>query len=770
MPLPFLSRSSLRRSAAVHSSRPESQFPAPSRMRLAACLALAAASASCGVVGSGSAPPAPTVTVQPNNAQLFIGGKMHFTANVQNASNATVSWAVQPASGGTIDASGNYVAPATLPSPVDVSVIASLESDATVSGSATIMLQGSLAVSPVRAGVTTTQELPLAVVTRGVSPADVTWSVDGIPNGNSSVGTITTTSSGAIYNPPATAGTYTLAASLNANPSVTGQATAYVTGFPGTFTWRNDNARSGINNQELALSPSTVNSSTFGKLFSCPVDGYVYAQPLYLANLQIPGSGTHNVVFVATENDSVYAFDADASSCTKLWAQPARLTAGGQPIAAANLQPTLPPMAPPLPLPPIGPFIGITSTPAIDAKSPSPSSLYVMSAAMIQPAQNSPPNTPPTYQNSLYQLDAATGSFRTSGVRLESSIAGFGSVSQLGRSALLLDNGAVYVAFGSDTFGSNSLSSNEPDAAPANYHGWLFEFDSTSLIPKGDFNVTSNSVGGGIWQSGGGPSADESHNVFVATGDGPPNQTNFGNYSDSVLRMSTAGGLGVHDYFTPCDQGIGWGADPSAFLESQSSAPLLVDTPGPSSQMHLVLSGSKEGALYVIDRDAMGKFSPNCAAPPPGLQTISVGGPVLSTPLYWNNSIYVAPGQSTASPINPLKALPMSLGIVSPNPVSQSKETLGPQGATPVLSANGTSGAVLWLIDTTGAFAPNNAGPAILRAYDPNDLSNELYDSTQAPKNRDQAGPAVKFTVPTVANGKVYVGTQTELDVYGLLP
>jgi hypothetical protein len=178
----------------------------------------------------------------------------------------------------------------------------------------------------------------------------------------------------------------------------------------------------------------------------------------------------------------------------------------------------------------------------------------------------------------------------------------------------------------------------------------------------------------------------------------------------------------------------------------------------------LLIGGSKGGSLYVVDRDNMGEYGFPCPDSPARVQTIPVGGAILSTPLFWNNAVYAAPGNGN------LQSFLMSKGILASTPsASQSPEALGPQGATPVISSNGTNSAILWLIDSSGALATPANTQAILRAYDPNNLSNEIYNSTMAAGSRDAAGPAVKFTVPTVANGKVYVGTQTELDVYGLL-
>jgi hypothetical protein len=234
-------------------------------------------------------------------------------------------------------------------------------------------------------------------------------------------------------------------------------------------------------------------------------------------------------------------------------------------------------------------------------------------------------------------------------------------------------------------------------------------------------------------------------------------------FSDSFLRLGTTGGLSVSDYFTPCNQS----AFAVAGLDAGASAPVLLpDSGGSSLQPHLLVGGSKSGSLYVVNRDSMGGFDGTCLTDSaPRVQVVSAGnGAILSAPLFWNNSVYVAPGNAN------LMSFPMPGGMLASFPsASQSPEALGAQGATPAISANGTSNAILWLIDSSGALATPTNTSAILRAYDPNNLSDEIYNSAMAGASRDRAGLAVKFTVPTVANGKVYVGTQTELDVYGLL-
>jgi len=708
---------------------------------------------ACGAVGS--VPPLPvTVSVTPNSAQPFPGANVQFKAAVENSQSVAVNWQINQVAGGnatvgTISTSGLYTAPALVPNPPAVTVTAVLQSDATKSGSAIVTIQslsaiqGPLTLSPKLSSVTTSQSVQFNVLTTGVTNSDVNWGVDGISNGNATVGTI---SSSGDYSPPPSAGSHLITAILQANSAAIGTAEVEVTTFPGTMTWRNDNTRSGANSQELALAPETVSSSTFGKLSSCPIDGYAYAQPLYVPNLVIPGNGTHNIIFVATEKDSVFAFDADAKPCVQLW-KTSLVPAGSQPIAFPNLTMTGTDIVP---------FAGITGTPAIATSS---SLLYVVAATQTVA-------TNPIYSHHLYALDLATGApeIQLTGIPIASPDNIFRSMVENQWPALLLDSGTVYIAFGS--YGGQCVA--EPvTTGPCLNHGWLFGYDAGTLLQTGVFNVTPGAIYGGIWQGGGGPSADSNHNVFVSTGDGKFNVGRPGvsfSYGNSFLQLGTTAGLNISNYFTPCDEGTGQ-------ILGTGAPILLPDLPDSPLEQHLLIGGSQGvtsgGSLYVVNRDNMGGFlaSP-CPDASTRVQTIPVGGPVLSTPLFWNGSVYVAPGNGN------LVSLPLTQGTLSATPASQSPETLGPRGATPVLSwngsTNGPNNAILWLIDSSGALAtPNTA--AILRAYDPNNLSNEIYSSSQASASRDQAGLAVKFTIPTVANGKVYVGTQTELDVYGLL-
>src|SRR5882762_2844186 len=779
---------------------------------------------SCGSLLS-SDPPATTppviVKVSPASAKPFAGTTVQFTATVQNAGSLAVNWQVNGmtngdiATVGSISVSGLYTAPNSVPTPqATVIVAAVLQSDPTKTGSSSVTIQplnaiqGQLSLSPKLSSVTTSQTLQLDVTSDGLSNNQVTWAVDAVPNGNTTSGTITN----GLYIPPNLAGFHTITATL---PNASGSAQVAVTDLAGMLTWRNDPSRSGQNQQELALAPATVSSSTFGRLFSCLLDGNAYAQPLYVANLAIPGSGIHNVVIVATEKDSVFAFDADANPCVQLW-KTNLIPAGEQAVPTPELVG--------ITSKDIVPFIGITGTPAIDVSS---SALYVV-------AETQTTRVNPDYFERLYALDLATGhpKIQLSGIEIStpsSLTPAFSALLGNQRAALLLDNGTVYIAFGSHrdaasisaisrttnvvtvttstssgvqvganvtivgvpdtsfngTFpvatqagsthftylqaaadASSSGGTATPASAQVNYHGWLLGYDTSTLQQTSIFDVTPyrGALGGGIWQSGGGPSVDSKHNVFVITGNGTFN-VNLGgplfSYGDSFLRLSSTGGLTVTDYFTPCDQAMLTSAD----KDLGSSAPLLLpDSIGPASHVNLIIGAAKNGSMYLVDRDTLGGYGACPDTPPHPVQVVSVNdGPILSTPLFWNNAVYVAAGNGK------LKAFPMPGGVLNISPLaSQSPDALGPQGATPVVSSNGANNAIIWLIDTSGALVtPNTA--AILRAFDAGNLSKEIYSSPAVP-SPNTAGLAVKFTVPTVANGKVYVGTQTELDVYGLLP
>ncbi|HJZ84048.1 MAG TPA: pyrrolo-quinoline quinone [Polyangia bacterium] len=575
--------------------------------------------------------------------------------------------------------------------------------------------QSDITVTPRAVGLTTTQRQQFQA-TMQASSVPVTWSVDGVVGGNASVGSI---SSAGLYAPPNAAGRHNVTATSIADPSKSGTASVAVTDYPGTFTFHNDNQRTGQNLRELALTPAVVNQDRFGKLFSCPIDGYAYAQPLYVANVSI-GGGFRNVVYVATEHNTLYAFDADANPCIEVWPHQ---TLGGSvpPVDTGETGDVVP-------------EIGITSTPVID---PETGTLYV--AAKTKEAG-------PTYVHRLHAIDIATGAEKFGGP-VELAAAGFDPLPHLQRPALLLNGGTVYVAFGSH--GDNN-----------SWHGWVFGYNAITLaqiFAWSSTNLGSNSQGA-IWQSGNGPAADSDGNIYLETGNGDFDPS-VGSYGDSVIKLSPTGA--VLDYFTPYNEADLNAAD----IDLGSGGPIVLpDQTGPTP--HLVLATGKTGILYVLDRDNMGQKG--AVADDQIVQSVGVQpnltdtGGMFGQPAYWNGNLYAVAIDDYA------KAFTLLDGTVSDVPISQSATPFAYPGATPAVSAFGASNGVVWALEGNG-YSPSASVSVVLHAYDANDLATELYNSSLAGP-RDAAGAAVKFAVPTVANGKVYVGTQAELTVYGLLP
>jgi hypothetical protein len=597
-----------------------------------------------------------------------------------------------------------------------------------------------VAINPNQFSLTPTQTEQFQATISGVSSNNVTWAVDGIVGGNSTAGTISTSG---LYTPPGAAGLHTVTATSTANTSQIANAPVFVTNNLGVFTQHNDNGRTGQNLNETVLSPANVNKTQFGKLGHFALDGYVYAQPLYVAGVAIPNQGTHNVVYVVTENDSVFAIDADAQ--TLLW-QTSFLT---------------PPTVTPIPATDLAsggggnliPQIGITSTPVIDTDL---NAIFVVAATKEYQSGSG------TYQwiQRLHALDIATGAeLSNSPTAIQASVPGSGSGTSGGnisfnallenqRPGLLLSDGVIYITWGSQN-----------DQNP--FHGWVVGYSETSMQRVAMFNTTPNAKEGGVWQSGFAPAADANGNIYLATGNGTFDANLGGtDYADSILRLNTAGGsLAVGDYFSPYNQGI-MGADN---LDLGAGGVLLLPTqPGPFPD--LLIGGGKTAAIYLVNRDSMGGYGPGSDSIVQELENIlnvpanSVG--IRGGPAYWNGTIYVAGTGDVA------KSFGLSNGLLSTFPLSASPTKNFYPGATPVVSSNGSTNGVVWVLETDG-YAKST--PAILHAYDAFNLGDELYNSKMI-ASRDAAGGAVKFSVPTVVNGKVFVPTQTELDVYGLLP
>jgi hypothetical protein len=506
---------------------------------------------------------------------------------------------------------------------------------------------------------------------------------------------------------------------------------------PQLLTAQVDNARTGANLNEKILTPASVNSAQFGKLFTCKVDGDVYAQPLYLTDLEIPGKGKHNVLFVATENDSVYAFDADGASSTPLWHTTlANSAQGARPLSERDVGCFF-----------IAPQIGITSTPVIDIKS---GTLYVLartkeSKGLLHSDE---------FHQRLHALAITTGAEKFGGpVEITASVKGVGEGRSNGqiafdpqrenpRAALLLANGTVYLSWGSSC-----------DVGP--YHGWLISYDAHTLAQKNVFNTSPDARDSAIWQGDAGPAADKDGNIFVVTGNGEFDAaTNGRDYGDSVLKLSSgAQGLKLLDYFTPSNQ---------AQLNERdndlgSSGPvLLADQPG--AHPHLLVTAGKEGKIYLIDRDRMGKYQPG--DDPHALQTISASHGAFGAMAYWNANVFFIGSDSR------LEDFSVDRGQLKLKATSNTK--FFDSGATPAISANGTKDAIVWAASSKNWNEPPGK-PAVLYAYDAADVNHELY-TTEQNSTRDRAGIALRFAIPSIVNGKVYLGSKGQVDVYGVLP
>jgi hypothetical protein len=504
------------------------------------------------------------------------------------------------------------------------------------------------------------------------------------------------------------------------------------------LTYRNDNARTGQNTNEVILTPANLNTNTFGRLFSYPLDGFMAAQPLVLPNVSIPGQGVRNVVFAVTEHNTVYAFDADGNGGgggPPLWQVSFINPAAG--IYTLDAAKDLVSWATTF----IGPEIGITSTPVIDAVS---GTIYVLAKTkeVIGNATN--------FFNRLHALDVATGGEKFGGpILVEGTVRGvgdghdgagnipFNQLKHHNRAALALANGRVYVAFAS-----------HGDYPP--YHGWVFGYDAHTLAGRGIFNSSPNGSGSAFWQSGCGPAVDAAGNLYLETGNGNFDAANA-NFGNSVVKLATGSGVTLVDYFTPYNQ-----LDLNLRDIDLGSAGqiLLPDLVGSAAHPHLMIAGSKHGAFYLLDRDNLGHF--NEAGDTQIVQSVAGLGGMWSTPAYFDRKIYFGGANDR------LKCFTISNAFVNPTPVGQGPGTIAYPGASPCISANGTNNAIVWLLQTSGS--PNN--PAVLRAYSATNVSQELYNSSQL-LARDNPGPAVKFTVPTIANGRVYVPTVNSLSVFG---
>jgi hypothetical protein len=618
-----------------------------------------------------------------------------------------------------------------------------------------------VAITPRQAGVTVTQSL--AVVASTNDNAGVIWSTSA--SGGSFSSATSPSGTKVTFMAPATAGVSTLTATSLTDSTRSTSITLGVTDLGGVYTYHNDVARDGANAHEYALTPSNVNTGDFGMLFSCAVDGAVYAQPLWVANLTVAGA-RHNIVFVATEHDSLYAIDADANPCTQLWtvslidtnhgahAGETSVPAGttGNLVGSGDGD--------------MAPEAGITGTPVID---PATSILYVVSKSVDATGR--------VFYQRLHAIDLASGvekkgspvniiaTYPTDG----GGTATFSAQQENQRAGLALTGNTVYIAWAS-----------HEDTDP--WYGWVmgYTYNGSAFTQASVLNVEPNMGRGGIWMSGGAPAVDSSGHLYLITGNGTFDASNTSgfkdDYGDSFLQLTPGigtAGLGVSSFFTPSDQAN----DAFADQDFGSGGAALVLNLASGSPQHLVVGGGKDGVLYVLDGDNMGGLGDANAR-----QIISLHQEgIFATAAFWNNTLYLAPisGSMLAYGFDPIAKL------FNTSQMSQSTNVYSFPGASPSVSASGaSSNGIVWGLNSQNYCLKKSTGcgPAVLHAYLATNLNTELWNSSTSAA--DAAGNAVKFTVPTIANGKVYIGTRGnntggafgstsrsgELDVYGLQP
>lgn len=618
-------------------------------------------------------------------------------------------------------------------------------------GSGTPSPDFTLAVSPTTLTLTAGGTGQVSVTATGVNAFNgaVSVAISGLPAGVTANPATLTLSSGMAQSTTLTAAITAAAAT----PTITFTGTSgslshaaslalmvkavQMTNAPDVTTYHYDNARDGLNSQETILTPSNVNSAQFGKIGFDPVDGRVDAEPLYVANVAV-GNQLHNVLYVATEHGSVYAFDADNGA--QLWKTS---------VLGAN-ETTSDDHG----CPQITPEIGITSTPVIDRKQGPNGTLFTV--GMSKDAMGA-------YHQRLHALDLTTGAeISGSPTEISASYPGTGANSQGGnvvfdpgqyaeRAGLLLLNGNIYLGWTSHC-----------DQGP--YTGWVMAYSESTLQQTQVLNLTPNGSEGSIWMSGDGMAADSQGFIYLldanGTFDTALNASGFpgsGDYGNAMVKLSTNGKLAVADYFATYNTVSESNND--ADLGSGGELLLPDQTDANGNVHHLIVGGGKDQNIYLADRDNMGKFNPSGSPANGNVYQWITGqmGMIYSTPAYFNGVLYYA------SDGDSLKAFPLTNAKMAAIPSSVTAVTFPHPGPTPSISANGTQNGIVWALES------GLTTPGVLHAYDPTNLAHEFYNSNQAANGRDSFGNGNKFITPMIANGKVYVGTQNGVAVFGLL-
>jgi len=676
---------------------------------------------------------APSITAQPANTTVTVGQTASFSVGAAGTSPLTYQWRKNTAnvSGAT---GTSYTTPATTSGDngAKFDVVVSNANGSMTSSAAVLTVTAtgatlqSIAVSPAApsVGIGNTQQFTATGTYSDNSTKNITSSVTWASS-NTLFATIDVTSGLATG---VAVGTTQITATLGSVVSPDDPLTVAVTSSNASdvVTHHYDAMRSGTNTHELTLTPSNVNSTTFGKVAEFAVDGQIDGQILYLNQVAIPGAGNKNVLYFATENDSVYAVDADTISgtaATVLW-KTRTLPTGDVPLSSSDAGCGY-----------INP-IGVMSTPVIDRTR---NAIYVVASS-----KNSSGNV----FHRLHALNLATGAELFGGPTTitatfpkSGGTVTFLSKAQQERAALLESNGVIYTAW-SGYYGDCG-----------NYAAWVIAYNADSLAQTGAIDLVPNTHGAGIWLGGGGPAADSSGNVYFPTGNAfggnTPGISN--DYGDTFVKLGASATLTVADYFAPMNAI----ADDNADADMGSAGALLLpDMSDGSTTRHLAVVAGKDGMMFVVDRDNMGQYS--AMANNVYQEFASDGHENFSSPIYFNGRVYIGPSGL------PLKAFSVTQAKLSAAPASQTAFSFGSNGTVPSASANGSTNGIVWALDRESR---------TLYAYDATDLTKILYDTSQAAGSRDSfSNVGGHFITPMVANGRVYFGTGTTVAVFGLLP
>lgn len=684
-----------------------------------------------------AAPVAPAISAQPQNQLVTVGQTATFSVTATGTAPLSYQWQKNSLNI-TSATSSSYSTPATTAGDngATFDVVITNTAGTITSSSATLTVNPSavaptITAQPQNQTVNASQTATFSVTATGMAPLNYQWqknsaNISGAISPNYTTPAITSADSGEQFRVVVT----NTAGNITSN-----QATLTVTATSGSgidvVTHHYDNFRSGVNANETLLTPANVNPTNFGKLGEFTVDGQIDGQALYLQQLLIPGQGMKNVLYVATENDSVYALDADSitgTNATILWKTRAR--SSGETAAPLSS----------MPCGNIDPN-GVTATPVIDRTR---NAIYV--EAMSMDASNN-------IIHRLHALSLTTGQELFGGpTTITATYPGTGGNSHNGtvtfepsvhhdRAALLESGGKVYMAW-SGLAGDCGL-----------YSAWLMAYSADTLAQRSVIDLVPNNHGAGMWMGGGGPAADASGDVYVTSGNGfgdtPGMNSSFGN---SLVRLSGTGNLSVVDYFTPSTT-IN---DDNADLDLGSAAPLLLPDLADANHLtrHLAIAAGKDGKLYVASRDNMGKFD---ALQDNILQEFTLSSSEnFSSPVYFNGTVYLCPSGQ------PAKAFPVTNALLATTPSMQSAHQFSGTGAVVSVSANGANDGIVWALDW---------GAGTLFAYDATDLTKNIYNSDQAAGGRDHFSTVGgHFITPMVTNGRVYFGTANSVVVFGLLP